>query len=214
MFYVIWWPWYNQNTMPVHWKDKRYCGLDLADKWLQLVELWTLSLCIWAGRSSGWSRVPSSFRWSRITGSSRGSWISLWSPWWSWASSYRRSPWWSWASTYRRSWPVWGWGCLSCLSSWRSIPRSVKEWINWWSESVYYNGYYMYILCSLLCNTYPELLLLGERDLLGDLLRDLPPLIFASSVNRNLFPWSSEPSSLSKAASMYLRSVNSTSLKT
>jgi len=34
----------------------------------------------------------------------------------------------------------------------------------------------------------PELLLLGERDLLGDLLRDLPPLIFASSVNRNLFP--------------------------
>jgi len=33
-----------------------------------------------------------------------------------------------------------------------------------------------------------ELLLLGERDLLGDLLLDRPPFIFASSVNRNLFP--------------------------
>lgn len=54
------------------------------------------------------------------------------------------------------------------------------------------------------------LLLLGERDRLGDLLRDLPPFIFASSAKRNLFPCSSVSSNLSKAASIYRRSVNST----
>jgi len=54
------------------------------------------------------------------------------------------------------------------------------------------------------------LLLLGERERLGDLLRDLPPFIFASSVKRNLLPCSSVSSNLSKAASMYRRSVNST----
>jgi len=55
-----------------------------------------------------------------------------------------------------------------------------------------------------------ELLLLGERDLLGDLLLDRPPFIFASSVKRNLFPCSSDPSNLSNAVSIYLLSVNST----
>lgn len=56
-----------------------------------------------------------------------------------------------------------------------------------------------------------DLLLLGERDLLGDRLLDRPLFIFASSIKRNRFPCNSVSSSLSSAVSMYRRSVNSTS---
>merc|ERR1719189_1415237 len=56
-----------------------------------------------------------------------------------------------------------------------------------------------------------DVLFRGERDLLGDLLLDLPPpSILFSSVNRSFFPCSSVLSNLSKAASIPRRSENST----
>ena len=64
-------------------------------------------------------------------------------------------------------------------------------------------------------NSYLDVLFRGERDLLGDLLLDLPPpTILVSSVKRSFFPCSSVLSNLSKAASIPRRSENSTNLLT